>query len=107
MFETHCMSCPCTELLLFNYANINSISQYRAPLNISTQTPVLHIIFSTPYLYVSEHMAFESCSSGQHFHQINSSSWTRITTQKPNVEKKKTHTNTFFCWQYQSICAPS
>jgi len=33
MFETHCMSCPYTELLLFKYANINSISHYRAPLS--------------------------------------------------------------------------
>jgi len=30
----HCMSCPCTELLLFNYANINSISHSRAPLSL-------------------------------------------------------------------------
>jgi len=34
MFETHCMSCPCTELLLFNYAKINSISNSRAPLRV-------------------------------------------------------------------------
>ena len=31
VFETHCMSC--TELLLFNYAKINSISHSRAPLS--------------------------------------------------------------------------
>jgi len=31
-FETHCMSFPCTELLLFNYAEVNSIFESRAPL---------------------------------------------------------------------------
>jgi len=31
-FETHCMSCPFTELL-FKYAKINSISNSRAPLS--------------------------------------------------------------------------
>jgi len=31
-FETHCMSFPCTELLLFNYAEVNSIFNSRAPL---------------------------------------------------------------------------
>ena len=31
-FETHCMSFPCTELLLFNYAKVNSIFDSRAPL---------------------------------------------------------------------------
>ena len=34
-FETHCMSFPCTELLLFNYAKINSIFNSRAPLSQS------------------------------------------------------------------------
>jgi len=35
VFETHCMSCPCTELLLFNHAKINSISHSRALLNLT------------------------------------------------------------------------
>ncbi|MGL5188487.1 MAG: hypothetical protein ACRC7S_02370 [Cetobacterium sp.] len=33
-FETQCMSFPCTELLLFNYAEVNSNSDSRAPLII-------------------------------------------------------------------------
>jgi len=32
VFETLCIPCPCTELLPFNYAKINSISNSRAPL---------------------------------------------------------------------------
>jgi len=32
VFETHCMSCTCTELLLFNYVKINSVSNTRALL---------------------------------------------------------------------------
>jgi len=33
VFETHCMSCPYTELLLVNYAKTNSISNSRALLS--------------------------------------------------------------------------
>jgi len=51
MFETHCMSCPYTELLLFKYANINSISHYRAPLskkkkkNNKNKGPLFRILY--------------------------------------------------------------
>lgn len=40
-FETHCMSFPCTELLLFNYAKINSIFHSRAPLKSSVANKLL------------------------------------------------------------------
>ncbi len=32
VFEAHCMSFPCTELLLFNYAQVNTDLYYMAPL---------------------------------------------------------------------------
>ncbi len=32
VFEAHCMSFPCTELLLFNYANVNTVFHSMAPL---------------------------------------------------------------------------
>ncbi len=31
-FEAHCMSFPCTELVLFNYAKVNTVSHSMAPL---------------------------------------------------------------------------
>ncbi len=34
MLEAHCMSFPCTELLLFNYAKINTVFHSMAPLRI-------------------------------------------------------------------------
>ncbi len=33
VLEAHCMSFPCTELLLFNYAKVNIVFQSMAPLN--------------------------------------------------------------------------
>ncbi len=33
VFEAHCMSSPCAELLLFNYAKINTVFHSMAPLN--------------------------------------------------------------------------
>ncbi len=33
VFEAHCMSFPCTELLLFNYAKVNTVFHSMAPLN--------------------------------------------------------------------------
>ncbi len=32
VFEAHCMSFPCTELLLFNYAKVNTVFHSMAPL---------------------------------------------------------------------------
>ncbi len=32
--EAHCMSFPCTELLLFNYAKVKTVFHSVAPLNI-------------------------------------------------------------------------
>ncbi len=32
VFEAHCMSFPCTELLLFNYAKVNTVFHFMAPL---------------------------------------------------------------------------
>ncbi len=33
--EAHCMSCPSTELLLFNYANVKTVFHSMAPLIVS------------------------------------------------------------------------
>ncbi len=33
VFEAHSMSFPCTELLLFNYAKVNTVFHSMAPLN--------------------------------------------------------------------------
>ncbi len=33
VFEAHGMSFPCTQLLLFNYAKVNTVFHYLAPLN--------------------------------------------------------------------------
>ncbi len=35
VFEAHCMSFPCTELLLFNYAKVKSVFHSMAPLSIT------------------------------------------------------------------------
>ncbi len=32
MFEAHGMSFPCTKFLLFNYAKVNTVFHYMAPL---------------------------------------------------------------------------
>ncbi len=32
VFEAHCMSCPCTEHLLFNYAKVKTVFHSMAPL---------------------------------------------------------------------------
>ncbi len=32
VFEAHCLSFPCTELLLFNYAKVNTVFHSMAPL---------------------------------------------------------------------------
>ncbi len=34
VFEAHCMSFPCTELLLFNYAKVNTVFHSMAPLMV-------------------------------------------------------------------------
>ncbi len=33
VFEAHCMSFSCTELLLFNYAKVNKVFHSMAPFN--------------------------------------------------------------------------
>ncbi len=35
VFEAHCMSFPCTEHLLFNYAKVKTVFHSMAPLSIS------------------------------------------------------------------------
>ncbi len=35
VFEAHNMSFPCTELLLFNYAKVNTVLHYMAPLRFT------------------------------------------------------------------------
>ncbi len=37
VFEAHCMSFPCTELLLFNYAKVNTVFHSMAPLTPQKQ----------------------------------------------------------------------
>ncbi len=34
VFEAHCMSFPCTELLLFNYAKVNTVSPFYGTFKI-------------------------------------------------------------------------
>ncbi len=34
VFEAHCMSFPCTELLLFNYAKLKTVFHSMAPLKL-------------------------------------------------------------------------
>ncbi len=34
VFEAHCMSFPCTELLLFNYAKVKTVFHSMAPLSL-------------------------------------------------------------------------
>ncbi len=36
LFEAHCMSFPCTELLLFNYAKVKTVFQSMAPLKVNS-----------------------------------------------------------------------
>ncbi len=38
VFEAHGMSFPCTELLLFNYAMVNTVFHSMAPLNGKTES---------------------------------------------------------------------
>ncbi len=45
VFEAHCMSFPCTELLLFNYAKVNTVFHSMAPLK--TNNSFLFSILST------------------------------------------------------------
>ncbi len=48
MFEAHGMSFPCTELLLFNYAKVNTVFHSMAPLKQSVQTLlVLFLLLKT------------------------------------------------------------
>ncbi len=42
VFEAHCMSFPCTELLLFNYAKVNTVFHSMAPLMSCTFDGVKH-----------------------------------------------------------------
>ncbi len=39
--EAHCMSFPCTELLLFNYAKVKTIFHSMAPLKKHHMTPLI------------------------------------------------------------------
>ncbi len=42
VFEAHCISFPCTELLLFNYAKVNTVFHSMAPLMSCTFDGVKH-----------------------------------------------------------------
>ncbi len=51
VFEAHGMLLPCTELLLFNYAKVNTVFHSMAPLSLSPSTKLkgsisLEIIFA-------------------------------------------------------------
>ncbi len=37
LFEAHCMSFPCTELLLFNYAKVKTVFHSMAPLKYNAR----------------------------------------------------------------------
>ncbi len=37
VFEAHCISFPCTEFLLFNYAKVNTVFHSMAPLKDSLE----------------------------------------------------------------------
>ncbi len=47
VFEAHCMSFPCTELLLFNYAKVNTVSHSLAPLMLATVDALANIKTNT------------------------------------------------------------
>ncbi len=50
--EAHCMSFPCTELLLFNYAKVKTVFHSMAPLNVTmTQDLVFKKPFSKRYIW--------------------------------------------------------
>ncbi len=40
VFEAHCMSFPCTELLLFNYAKVKIVFHSMAPLKQTLRVKV-------------------------------------------------------------------
>ncbi len=42
-FEAHGMSFPCTELLLINYAEVNTVFHSMAPLNEVIRTTTVYI----------------------------------------------------------------
>ncbi len=48
MFEAHSMSFPCKELLLFNYAKVNTVFHSMAPLNIYFTITDMLKGYSTP-----------------------------------------------------------
>ncbi len=65
VFEAHSMSFPCTELLLFNYAKVNTVFHSMAPLNKThypskqlTETPLINNV-TAQILTVSNLNVFE------------------------------------------------
>ncbi len=52
VFEAHCMSSPCAELLLFNYAKINTVFHSMAPLISFLRLKRLLKCWSTKPLFV-------------------------------------------------------
>lgn len=57
VFEAHGMSFPCTELLLFNYAKVNTVFHSMAPLK--TQCTVCLIVFL--FYFLNYFLFFISC----------------------------------------------
>ncbi len=54
VFEAHCMSFPCTELLLFNYAKVNTV--FMAPLRVTEN------YFSRGFFFFKIHYFYQSPS---------------------------------------------
>ncbi len=54
--EAHCMSFPCTELLLFNYAKVKTVFRSMAPLNIISSTTKL---LGPTAMYITRFLPFK------------------------------------------------
>ncbi len=59
MFEAHGMSFPCTELLLFNYAKVNTVFHSMAPLKFTKRSNIKVEIFSYPR-HIDEYFCFHT-----------------------------------------------
>ncbi len=51
VFEAHCMSFPCTELLFFNYAKVKTVVHSMAPLNIVVYKNSKEIFYTFQKMY--------------------------------------------------------
>ncbi len=50
VFEAHCISFPCTELLLFNYANVKTVFHSTAPLTFWSVIQILPLVYFCIFL---------------------------------------------------------